>query len=153
MGNELSCPCGNRVDIEEPVNRKQDIVETLIKSKLTTEDILYHFLHIDTKACLIKIDQLEKFFNSRQLLNLKPEKDERKEYCSMVYLTNFVPIKDTIFILLRYSGKLELSTPKPRKKNNDYTTNYKIESINLVSNDSENIIEQILCDLKYDFFT
>lgn len=108
MGNELSCPCGNRADIEEPVSRNEDIVQELIKSKLTIEDIFYHFLYLETKACIIKNDQLEKFFNSRQLLNQKSDKnDSRRDYCSMVFVTNFSPIKDSIFILLRYMNKFE----------------------------------------------
>ena len=118
MGSELSCPCGNRVEYDEVENKKQDIVETLIKSRLSVEDLCYHFYHNQTKACLIKTEQLDRFFNSRQLLNLNSEKNEyRKDYCSLVFITNFAPLKDCIFILLRYTTKVEDKSFRATKTN------------------------------------
>lgn len=75
MGSELSCPCGNRPLETEETPYKMDIIEEVMQGKLPPEDIIYTYVYDRTKVCLIRTDDLEKFFNNRNLLRL-PDKKE-----------------------------------------------------------------------------
>jgi len=167
MGSELSCPCGNRNDVETvPTKEKvDDIVQELLKSKLSEDDLQFQYIYDQSKICLIRGDQFEPFFANRNFLKTSTKK-EINYYYNLIHISNFSFEKNLLFIFLQYTPGMEdksmirntLNTSRTKKNNKasfDYKTNYKIETINLVSNDKKKVSEQILNDinsnLKKDF--
>jgi len=161
MGSELSCPCGERQDIqvEESKEKHVDIVEELLKGKLTEDDIFFQFVYGGSKICIIRNDQFEAFFSNRNFLKLS-SKQEINYYYNLVYLTNSVFSFDKNYVLIfmqftpgledksvRNSSYINSQRSNNRKAKMDYKTYYKIEIINLVSNESNKIMEQLLNDL------
>jgi hypothetical protein len=158
MGSELSCPCGskNQLETEESPNKKEtDIIEEIMKGKLLPQNITFEHTYKQTKICLIKTEELEGFFANRNILKLVIKK-EINYYYNLVFITNFMAINN---ILLQYTPGMEDKTfmrsatylnNKNKKRNSasvDYSTNYKIEKLNLVSIEKKKVIEQILIDL------
>lgn len=74
MGSEFSCPCSNRPLETEEIPYRMDILQEVNQGKLSPEELIYSFAYDRTKACLIKTDDLEKFFKNRKLLILPDEK-------------------------------------------------------------------------------
>jgi hypothetical protein len=170
MGSELSCPCGDRNDIEkeEPPKMNTDIVKEVMRGKLLPEELLYEYTYDQSKVCLIRTDQLEGFFANRNLLKLSTKK-EINYYYNITYITNFLGKNDLVFVLLQYTPGMEdksfnrsssffntgnsyISSGQSKKKRStnkslDYSANYKVEKVNLVSNEKSKVIEHILNDL------
>jgi hypothetical protein len=161
MGSELSCPCGERQDIhvEESKVKHVDIVEELLKGKLTEDDIFFQFVYGGSKICIIRNDQFEAFFTNRNFLKLS-SKQEINYYYNLVYLTNSVFSFDKNYVLIfmqftpgledksvRNSSYINSQRTNNRKAKMDYKTYYKIEIINLVSNEPNKVMEQLLNDL------
>ena len=154
MGNELSCPCGNRTDIEEtPKEVSNDILQTVLRGKLTKEQLIYEYTasndKMKSKICLLATNNLEGFFNNRNLLSVD-NKREINCYYNLVYISNFLNQDTLACVILQYkktqdANKDAFSNKKHAK--NDYGAVYKVESINFVSNDPEKIKEQLLNDL------
>jgi hypothetical protein len=108
MGSELSCPCGNRIDFEEPQRKKPvDILQEINLGKLQAEEMLYEYSYSHTKSCLIKTEQLEGFFKNRNLLIMPSNTGNYSSYYNIMFLTNFGPIADTIFILMQYNQNID----------------------------------------------
>lgn len=79
MGSELSCPCGDRhVEMDEPAT-KMDILQEVMRGKLLPEEVIFNYSYDHTKVCLIKTEQLEGFFNNRNLLKLESSKEVGKQ--------------------------------------------------------------------------
>ena len=154
MGNELSCPCGNRTDIEEtPKEVSNDILQTVLRGKLTKDQLIYEYTasndKMKSKICLLTTINLEGFFNNRNLLSVD-NKREINCYYNCVYISNFLNQGSLACVILQYkktqdANKDAFSNKKHVK--NDYSAVYKVESINFVSNDPEKIKEQLLNDL------
>ena len=74
MGNELSCPCATDVDFDNPKEKKTDvdIIEEVMKGKLSREDLLYEYNCandiLTSKICLTSTKNLDGFFSNRNLL-------------------------------------------------------------------------------------
>ena len=80
MGNELSCPCGNRTDIEEtPKEVSNDILQTVLRGKLTKDQLIYEYTasndKMKSKICLLTTINLEGFFNNRNLLSVDNKRE------------------------------------------------------------------------------
>jgi hypothetical protein len=108
MGSELSCPCGNRIDFEDPNPKKKqdDIIQEINLGRLQLEELTYEYTYAQTKSCLIKTEQLEGFFKNKQLLML-PFTSGYNNYYNIFFLTNFGPLEDTLFILLQFSQNID----------------------------------------------
>lgn len=162
MGSELSCPCGNRlsIDNEEETKESSDIIEEVMKGKLLPQQVTYEYIYDQSKVCLINTDDLEGFFANRNLLKLSTKK-EINFYYNLVFITNFMSMNNQIFLLLQYTPGMEdksfrdisyynTSSKKSSKKNLaniDFSASYKVEKINLVSNDIKKVVDQIANDL------
>jgi hypothetical protein len=108
MGSELSCPCGNRIDFEDMNQKKKpiDIIQELNLGRLQPEELTYEYVYAQTKSCLIKTDQIEGFFKNKQLLML-PFNSGYNSYYNIMFMTNFGPLEDTIFILMQYNQNID----------------------------------------------
>ncbi len=162
MGSELSCPCGDRSHIETNPNNQNDpdIIEEVMKGKLSPNDITYQYNYKQTKICLIKTEELEGFFSNRKILKVLT-KQEINHYYDIVFLTNFMAISNQAFVIMQYTpgmqdksfgkgGYSSFLNNRNKKRNStavDYSTNYKVEKINLVSIENRKVIEQIMNDL------
>lgn len=161
MGDELSCPCGNRHELEQETKKatsgEEDIIKEVMKGKLSKDQILYEYACSNkmraSKICLIGTNSLEGFFSNRNLLIIE-EKHEINLYYNTIFITNFLNQVSLTCIILQYTRGNEDRTSlyiKPpgsrRSTKSDYSAIYKVESINFVSNDNEKIKEQILNDL------
>lgn len=160
MGLEFSCPCGEKNDLptEATPNKTpaDDIVEEIMRGKLLPEELLCENTYEHTKVCLIRTDQLEGFFANRNLLKISTRK-EINTYYNMIFVSNFMAQHGLVFILMQYShgmdekNSLSLDSSARRRKSINqklnYTANYKIEKLNLVSREKSKVIEQILNDL------
>jgi hypothetical protein len=138
-----------------------DILDKVMKGKLARSEILFDFYYDITKACLIKTDDIERFFNNMNLLKI-PDNSEINHYYNQIFITNFLAKVDTTLILLFYntpegetnklkksiSSKGSNSLANKVKKKIAYYANYKIEGLNLISNKKSRIVDQILHDLK-----
>jgi hypothetical protein len=172
MGSELSCPCSGRnaLDAIETQPSNNDILQEVSKGKLQPEDIILDYVYDQTKISLIEPSQLEGYFSNRALLKVNSISKEINYYYNIAFIANFLPKTDLIFILQQYTPGLEDKSFKlsgnmspikyqpgasPKRKssryvnsnNSDYSANYKIEMLNLVSNEKKRVIEQILNDL------
>ena len=154
MGNELSCPCGNRTDIEEtPKEVSNDILQTVLRGKLTKDQLIYEYTasndKMKSKVCLLTTVNLEGFFNNRHLLSVD-NKREINCYYNLVYVSNFLSQGTLACVILQYKKTQDVSKDSFANKKhakNDYGAVYKVESINFVSNDPEKVKEQLLNDL------
>ena len=161
MGNELSCPCTNDYDYDNTKERKKDIdiIDEVMKGKLTQEDLLYEYKCsnqlLTTKICLTSSKNLESFFLNRNLLIVET-KLEINLYYQNVFISNFINFDSLVTIILQYKKNENekvilmnniMSPSKKGYKSNDYNAIYKVDSINFVSNDFDKIKEQILNDL------
>jgi hypothetical protein len=161
MGAEMSCPCSTRHEFEreETTPQKMDIVKEVMRGKLLPEEVTYDYIYDQTKVALIKIEQLEAFFANRNLLKVANKNREINYYYNTVYISNFMTMDDCVFILLQYTPGLEdksfqttasssfIQSKKGRATTFDYSANYMVELINLVSFEKKKVIEQILHDL------
>ena len=160
MGSELSCPCGARQDIDQetPKENNKDIIEEVMKGKLSKDQILFEYTSTtetkSSKICLVSTANLEGFFANRNLLIIS-SKSEINLYYNTIFISNFLNQESLACILLQYKkGQEDKSTfyikpPSNTKRSykNDYSAVYKVESINFVSNKNDKIKEQILNDL------
>jgi len=161
MGSELSCPCGNAnlSSTEEKNEKPIDIIDEIMKGKLLPQNITFEHIYKQTKICLIKTEELEGFFANRNILRLETKK-EINYYYNLVFITNFMAINNQVFILLQFTPGMEeksfnksltsYTSNKNKKRNSfsvDYSTNYKIEKMNLVSIETRKVIEQTMNDL------
>ena len=162
MGNELSCPCANDIESENPkVNKKTDIdiIEQVMKGKLSREELLYEYRCsndlLTSKICLTSTKNLDAFFSNRNLLIVET-KHEINLYYQNIFICNFLNMDSLATIILQYKKEEDenstlmksiMNSNRSKYKTNDYNAIYKVESINFVSNDFEKIKEQILNDL------
>ena len=175
MGDELSCPCGNRQDITDLQNNNKihkDIIEEVMQGKLSKDELIYQCSSnneiLSSKICLLGTKNIEGFFANRNLLIID-NKNEINLYYSNIFITNFLNQDDLACVILQYkkgnedksqlylknsinnsialSHNSNYSKKKMLKYNNDINAIYKVESINFVSNNREKIKEQILNDL------
>ena len=180
MGDELSCPCGNRQDITDLQNNKihKDIIEEVMQGKLSKDELIYQCSSnnefLCSKICLLGSKNIEGFFANRNLLIID-NINEINLYYSNIYITNFLNQDDMACVILQYkkgsedksqyyiNNSIALSTSNYSKKkmskyNNDINAIYKVETINFVSKNREKIKEQILNDLysqlkkEYNFY-
>lgn len=138
MGSDISCPCGrDQIETEETPNQ-EDLMEKVLIGKLTQQEIILEFQDEQTKVCLIKTVNVENFFNNRNLLRLNNRKDCNKYYNS-IYITNYLGKSEYSMVVLQdspYYYKIQ--------KNNETTGKYSVEYINLVSSNSEHVVEQFI---------
>ena len=154
MGNELSCPCGNRTDIEEtPKEVSNDILQTVLRGKLTKDQLIYEYTasndKMKSKICLLTTTNVEGFFNNRNLLSVD-NKREINCYYNLIYISNFLNQGSLACVILQHKKTHDINKDAFSSKKhikNDYGAVYKVESINFVSNDPEKIKEQLLNDL------
>jgi hypothetical protein len=159
MGADIACPCDRRTDTLEIPKMKMDVVEMVMKGKLLEENLLFEYSYDQTKVCLIKTEQIEGFFNNRKFFRIKSKMSEINYYFNSVFITNFLAKKDLALIMLQYTPGLPYNnmnnentqiSKKSKGKNSKFDTmanNYKVELINLVSNDKVKVKEHILHDL------
>ena len=175
MGDELSCPCGNRQDITDLQNNnkvQKDIIEEVMQGKLSKDELIYQCSSTNdilcSKICLLGSKNIEGFFANRNLLIID-NKNEINLYYSNIFISNFLNQNDLACLILQYkkgneyksqyylknsisnsialSHSTNYSKKKMMKYNNDINAIYKVDTINFVSNNREKIKEQILNDL------
>jgi len=175
MGDELSCPCGNRQDITDLQNNnkvQKDIIEEVMQGKLSKDELIYQCSSTNdilcSKICLLGSKNIEGFFANRNLLIID-NKNEINLYYSNIFISNFLNQNDLACVILQYkkgnedksqyylknsisnsialSHSTNYSKKKMMKYNNDINAIYKVDTINFVSNNREKIKEQILNDL------
>jgi hypothetical protein len=175
MGDELSCPCGNRQDITDLQNNnkvQKDIIEEVMQGKLSKDELIYQCSSnnelLSSKICLLGSKNIEGFFANRNLLIID-NKNEINLYYSNIFISNFLNQNDLACVILQYkkgnedksqyylknsisnsialSHSTNYSKKKMMKYNNDINAIYKVDTINFVSNNREKIKEQILNDL------
>ena len=125
MGSNLACPCSSResiskVDSLDPLNKKYDIIDEIMKEKLDPKNILLDFSFENVKINLIKSNQLESFCNNRNLFKL--HKKNEFQYCNKIFTTNFLTRRDLNLIILQL-------TEKPNNDKNLISGIYKIDKI------------------------
>lgn len=170
MGSDMSCPC-NRPNLyeEEEIEQKEDIINKVMHSKLTQNEIIIEFQDEQTKVCLIKTYNIEEFFNNRNLLKVSFKKESSKYYNS-VLISNYLGKSEYTLIVLQdnpFKYKLNKDKEKSSFVENtisstsksslfDTTGKYIVESINLVSTQNSKIEEHILhtlnTNLKKDYY-
>ena len=95
MGDELSCPCGNRQDITDLQNNKihKDIIEEVMQGKLSKDELIYQCSSnnefLCSKICLLGSKNIEGFFANRNLLIID-NINEINLYYSNIFITNFL---------------------------------------------------------------
>ena len=162
MGNELSCPCANDIEYENPKEKKKtdiDIIEQVMKGKLSREELLYEYKcsndSLTSKICLTSSKNLDAFFSNRNLLIVET-KHEINLYYQNIFICNYLNMDSLATVILQYKKEEDenstliknvMNSNRSKYKTNDYNAIYKVESINFVSNDFEKIKEQILNDL------
>ena len=161
MGNELSCPCSRNEDFDIPKEKKNDIdiIEEIMKGKLSKEDLLYEYNCtndiLTSKICLTSTKNLDGFFSNRNLLIVE-SKHEINIYYQNIFICNFLNFDSLATVILQYKKegdenskimKNMINSSRRGYRTNDYNAIYKVESINFVSNDFDKIKEQILNDL------
>ena len=161
MGNELSCPCSRNEDFDIPKEKKNDIdiIEEIMKGKLSKEDLLYEYNCtndiLTSKICLTSTKNLDGFFSNRNLLIVET-KHEINIYYQNIFICNFLNYDSLTTIILQYKKEVDensnimkniMNNSRRGYKSNDYNAIYKVESINFVSSDFDKIKEQILNDL------
>lgn len=158
MGSDMSCPC-NRPNFydEEEIENKDDIMNKVMHSKLTQNEIIIEFQDEQTKVCLIKTYNIEEFFNNRNLLKVSVKKESSKYYNS-VLICNYLGKSEYSLIVLqdnpfkyklnreKEKGSIIENTISSTSKSSllDTTGKYMVESINLVSTQFNKIEEHIL---------
>jgi len=108
MGSNLACPCSSResiskVDSLDPLNKKYDIIDEIMKEKLDPKNILLDFSYENVKINLIKSNQLKSFCNNRNLFKL--HKKNEFQYCNKIFTTNFLTRRDLNLIILQLNEK------------------------------------------------
>ena len=174
MGSDLSCPCNRPVLEPEEAPNKIDIMKEVMQGKLNPNDIIYEFEYDQTKAYLIRTEHVEAFYNNRNLLKLSKEK-EINRYFNTIFISNFMAKQDIVLIVMQHSHEATPSSNSNNTNNYDYNTNnsnsntnsmqqhmnsntfrkkandlsgkFMIESINLISSEKNQVIKQILHDL------
>lgn len=157
MGQELSCPCdcSNKIElIEEKPKLNIDITEALLQGKLQEKEIIFERVSGDWKVMIIKTRDLIRFFNTKKLRLIYNHK-EIFYYYSTVYLTNFLA-NDLSFIIFKHVKGEEDKTNRIIDNRGSFKRKsisledksiFKVENLNLVSNDKNKIREHILSDI------
>jgi len=168
MGSDITCPCGNNNLENEESQENQDLIAKVMQGKLTQSDIILEFLDEQTKICLIKTNHIEQFFNNRNLLRINPKK-ENSRYYNSVFISNYLgrtefaivclqesPFKIKSFIgvnanertFTNYSNNHTNQTTMNNHSLLEQSGKYSVDFVNLVSSQPEQVVEQLLHDLK-----
>jgi hypothetical protein len=136
MGGITCCPKREDYVVEA---KTPDIVEEMMKNKLTPRNIMYDYTYESVKVCLIKAEQVDGFFKNKNLFKL-PQYDEQSCYYYNGYcVTNFLGKRNIILLLLQH-----INLPK---KNLNESFVYHIEEICYLDNASDNSFEKIKNDI------
>lgn len=169
MGNEMSCPCSNEYEPMEETKDpdyavKQDIIKEVMKGRLPKDKLIYEYScnnkFLYTKVCLISTNNIEYFFNNRNLLIIE-KKSEINYYYNSIFLSNFINQNNLTCIILQFnkdnpnerlttlnSASFYRDSSSPKKLlNNDYSAIYKVENLNFMSKECDKMKEQLLNDL------
>ena len=124
-----------------------------MKNKLSKKKVLFEYSCnnkiLFTKICLISTENIDSFFQNRNLLIIDKKK-EINVYYNKVFIVNFVNQEDLCCIILQYNkeedDKLILhhvntkeSSKKKKIKQSDYKAVYKVEDLDFISKEPEKI--------------
>jgi hypothetical protein len=157
MGQELSCPCdcSKKQELtEEKPKLILDITETLLLGKLQEREVIFEKVCGDWKVMIIKTCDLIRFFNTKKL-RLIYNKKEIFYYYSTVYVTNYLS-NDLSFVIFKHVKGEEDKSNKNFENRNTFKRKsisledksiFKVENLNLVSNEKTKIKQHILAEL------
>jgi hypothetical protein len=97
--------CPKRIDIPDKKETPNDVVNEILKTKLTPKQIMYDYVYENIKICLIRSEQIEAFFKNRKLFKL-PQYEESNYYYNNFSMNNFLGKRNIILLLLQQLNDL-----------------------------------------------
>lgn len=148
MGLTVSCSCNNQFDIEKAhsYNNNNYIIDPSYTNLLSNQDLLYiHTSYSNnsfTKVCIIYSSKLEQFLNTASffLIYPEPKAPDCHYYYNTIHICNY--LQQTKYTLIIMQSDLKSIISSKQMKNAFKTVN-----LNLMSNNSVLIKEQIINDL------
>ena len=148
MGLTVTCSCNNHFDIEKVQNYNNNnyIADPSYTNLLSAQDLLYihtsHSNNLFTKVCIIYSSKLEEFLNTASffLIYPEPKKPNCHYYYNSIHICNYLQQTNYTLIIMQSDLKSIISTSQMKNV-------FKTVNLNLMSNNSVLIKEQIINDL------
>jgi hypothetical protein len=139
MGTIGTICCPKRVDVASETKKEtpNDVVNEIMRNKMTPKQIMYDYVYESVKICLIKSDHVEGFFKNRNLFKI-PNYEEVNYYYNNFTITNFLGKRSIILVLLQQLNEI--------KKQDSFL--YQVEEINYLETTNESALHVLGNDLK-----
>jgi hypothetical protein len=134
------CCCSKRIEIANQSASPNDIVDQLMKNKLTKKQLIYECFDERNKIYLIKFEHIDALINNKNLFKIPKygQEDINSCYCNSFMITNFIGKRNIILTLLQHING-------PEKQESSI---YHVEDICYIETTNNNILEVLKNDLK-----